>query len=95
MDTIAEKFKKIRKEKDLTQQGLADILNVTKQNIANIEGSLQKPSIELIKKLVEILNINANWLIADKGSVFNQTPNEVLKDELRKEFEALLKAKGL
>lgn len=95
MDTIAEKFKSIRKSKDFTQQALADILNVTKQNIANIEGSLQKPSIDLIKKLIETLNINANWLIADKGSMYNQTPNEVLKEELRKEFEELLKAKGL
>lgn len=92
---IAEKFKKIRKEKELTQQSLADIVSVSKQNIANIEGNLQMPSINLIKRLIEILNINANWLIADKGSMFIQTPNEALKEELRKEFEELMKSKGL
>ena len=95
MSTPAEKFKLIRNEKRLTQQGLADILCVTKQNISNVESGHQKPTFDLIKRMIETLNINANWLIGDEGSMFNQTPNEALKDELRQEFEELLKAKGL
>ena len=95
MSEVSEKFKEIRKKKQFTQQMLADLLNVKKQNISNIEGGLQKPSFELMKKLIEKLNINSNWLIANIGSMFNQAPNEALKDELRKEFENLLKSKGL
>lgn len=95
MSTIPEKFKSIRQEKQLTQQGLADLLSVKKQNISNIENGHQKPTFELMKKLIEQLNINANWLIANIGNMFNSTPNEALKEELRKEFEKLMKSKGL
>lgn len=95
MSNVSEKFKEIRQQNKLTQQNLADILSVKKQNISNIEGGLQNPSFELMKKLIENLNVNANWLIANVGGMYNQTPNEALKEELRKEFEELLKSKGL
>lgn len=95
MNTIAEKFKQIREVKRLTQQGLADILYVKKQNVSNIENGHQNPSIELMIKLLDILNINLNWLIADKGAMFLETPNEAIKNELRMEFEELLRKKGL
>lgn len=95
MSTIAEKFKTLRDEKRLTQQALADLLCVKKQNISNIESGHQNPTADLMKKLVDALNVNLNWLIADIGSMFINTPNEALKEELRKEFEELLKAKGL
>lgn len=95
MSNVPEKFKNLRQEKQLTQQGLADVLDVKKQNISNIEGGLQKPSFELMKKLIELLNVNSNWLIADVGPMYNKTPNDALKEELRKEFEELLKARGL
>ncbi|MBR4122988.1 MAG: helix-turn-helix transcriptional regulator, partial [Clostridia bacterium] len=86
MKTTSEKFKALREEKRLTQQALANILSVTKQNIANVESGHQKPTFDLMKKMIEELNINTNWLIADVGTMYNQTPNEVLKEELRKEF---------
>lgn len=95
MKTPAEKFRTIREDKKLTQQALADVLCVKKQNISNIESGHQNPTFDLMKKLIEELNINANWLIADVGSMYNQTPNEALKEELRQEFENLLKSKGL
>ena len=95
MNTIAEKFKILRNEKRLTQQGLADLLCVKKQNISNIENGHQNPSIELMKKLLDLLNVNLNWLVADKGPMFLEAPNEALKNELRKEFEELLRRKGL
>lgn len=95
MSTISEKFKDLRNEKRLTQQALADILCVKKQNVSNIESGHQNPTVELMKKLFDSLNINLNWLIADHGDMFNHTPNEALKEELRQEFEELLKAKGL
>ena len=95
MSTVSEKFKHLRQEKKLTQQGLADLLNVKKQNISNIENGHQKPTFELMKKLIEQLNINTNWLIANVGNMFNATPNEALKEELRQEFEKLMKSKGL
>lgn len=95
MSTMAEKFKLIRQDKNLTQQALADLLTVKKQNISNVENGHQNPSCELMKKMIDVLNINTNWLIAENGAMYIQTPNEALKEELRREFEQLLKTKGL
>lgn len=95
MDKTAEKIKLILHDKKLTQSQLADILSTSRTNVANAAGGFSKPNWEFLTKLHTELNVNLNWLIADTGSMYNQTPNEALKEELRKEFEELMKSKGL
>lgn len=67
----------------------------SRTNVANAAGGFSKPNWDFLKNLNIKLGVNLNWLIADVGDMFNHTPNEALKEELRKEFEELLKAKGL
>lgn len=95
MQNIGNRLKSIRTEKRLTQQGLADIIQVSKQAVANIESGHNKPSIEFISKLIENLNINSNWLIAGKGSMFNAPKYEDVKDEILKEVEGMLRKRGI
>ena len=59
MQLLSENLKKIRKSKGLTQRGLADILGVTKQTIANIEQDIKgkEPSISLLNRLAEALGV--------------------------------------
>lgn len=95
MHEIGNRLKAIRTEKRLTQQGLADIISVSKQAVANIEGGHNKPSIEFIGKLIENLNINSNWLIIGQGNMFNAPKYEDVKVEILKEVEELLRKKGI
>lgn len=95
MDTIGKRLKIIIESKHLSQGKFGELLNTPRQLISNYVNDLSKPSYELLTKLALDMNVNLNWLIAGTGEMFAQTPNEALKEELRKEFEELLKAKGL
>ena len=57
---IAEK----RKEKKLTQEGLAEKLNVTSKTISRWENGNYMPDISLLKPLSEELGITLNDLIS-------------------------------
>lgn len=95
MDSIGQRLKYIIDAKHQTQGEFAKELNLSRQIISNYVNNLAKPSYEFLYKLYKKVNLNLNWFISGEGSMYNQTPNEALKEELRKEFEELLKAKGL
>ena len=51
-------LQKVRIEKKLTQQQLADECGVVRQTISEIENGRNKPSVELAKKLGKVLEID-------------------------------------
>lgn len=91
METISERLKFIRIEKRFTQAELAELLQIKRQTIANIESGNNNPSIDFIYKLINHLNVNANWLIAGVGQPFNPAKFEDVQDELEAKMEQLLK----
>ena len=95
MDTIGKRLKFIIEQRNQSQGEFAKFLDLPRQIISNYVNDLSKPNYDVLFKLYKDLNINLNWFITGEGSMFNQTPNEALKEELRKEFEELLKSKGL
>lgn len=95
METISERLKYIRIEKRFTQAELAELLQIKRQTIANIESGNNNPSIDFISKLIENLNVNANWLIAGVGKPFNPPKFEDVEDELTLKVESLLKKHNL
>ena len=95
MDTVGKRLKFIIDSKHLSQGKFGELLDTPRQLISNYVNDLSKPSYDFLYKLYKDINLNLNWLIAGEGNMYNQTPNEALKEELRKEFEQLLKRKGL
>lgn len=95
MNTTGEKIKEILYAKRLTQGDLAKIGGTTRQNVANYVSNLSKPNWDFLTNINTQLDVNLNWFIADNGCMFNAKPNEALKEELRQEFEKLMKSKGL
>ena len=97
METIGEKLKSIRKSKGMTQAEFGESIGFSKQAVSNIENSLSNPSIDFISKLIMYHNVNANWLIASVGEMFNCTQNQLksLKSEIMTEVELILKKRGI
>lgn len=62
-DKIGKFISQCRKEKNMTQQELADILNVTDRAVSNWERGRRIPDISLFKPLCESLGITINELI--------------------------------
>ena len=62
----------LRKENNMTQQELADRLNVTDRAVSNWENGRRLPDYSLLKELCDILSISINELFAgEKISIEN------------------------
>ena len=63
-EKIGKFISECRKNKNLTQQELAEILNVTNKTISRWENGKTMPDISLFKQLCEILDITINELLS-------------------------------
>ena len=95
MDTIGERLKLIIDSKHLSQGKFGDMIQTPRQLVSNYVNNLSKPNFEFLTKLHDKLGVDLNWFITGSGNMFITTPNEALKDELRQEFEELLRKRGL
>lgn len=60
---IGKRLKKARELKEMTQQEVADETNIARTTLSKIENDIYEPSIEQLRKLIELYNVNANWLL--------------------------------
>ena len=63
MNTISNKLKELRKEKNLTQKELAKVLDISITCYAGYEQGYREPDIKTLKKLCIILDVSADYLI--------------------------------
>ena len=63
MSKVSKNLKKIRTEKKLTQDALAEKIHVTRQAISNWENDKTKPDIEALEMLAEVLEVDIEELI--------------------------------
>ena len=81
--SIGSRIKERRTELHITQEQLAEKIGVTKGAIANYENEVSTPKIGLMYKLLDVLDIDANYLHQDnmKESTFEScsTPEEFNK----------------
>lgn len=66
-------LKKLRKEYDLSQQQLADILSVTQQTVYKYENSLAEPNMKTLIQLADYFHTTTDYLIdrTDDDTVIN------------------------
>lgn len=76
---ISEQLKNIRKEKGLTQQEFAVLLEVSTPTIASVENGSRDMPKALMKALVKKIGINANWLLTGEGEMFQKSTSELMK----------------
>lgn len=67
------RIKEIRNSTGLTQEEFGDVLGVTRNVIANIEGGRYEPQNVFIKLLIKEFNINEDWLKTGEGEMTNST----------------------
>ena len=64
-----EKITKARKDINLTQDQLAELLEITRQTISKWESDLAFPETAKIPKLAEVLKVSCDYLLRDDQSV--------------------------
>ena len=60
---IGKRLKKARELKEMTQQEVADETDIARTTLSKIENDIYEPSIEQLRKLIELYNVNANWIL--------------------------------
>lgn len=77
-----ERLTQLRKERGLTQQGLADLASVHLTQIQRYEAGTAQPTLDAIKRLVIALAASTDWLLFEENE---RGPDE----ELKLQFEAV------
>ena len=63
MRNIGKNIKSLREEKKLSQEQLAEMLFVTRQTVSNYETGRSHPDIEMLTRIAEVLDVDANTII--------------------------------
>jgi len=72
----------LRKDKGLTQQGLADATSIHVQQIKRYEAGSSEPSAEALRKIARTFAISTDWLLFEEGE---RAPC----DDMALQFEAI------
>ena len=74
MSTIGKNIKKKRNEKGITQDQLAEKLNVARQTVSSWEMGRTEPDVDTLTKLAEVLDVTEEDLIYDDQPEKAQAP---------------------
>lgn len=74
--TIGEKLLNLRKQKNLSQEEVANCLNVSRQTISKWETDQSTPDLDKIGPLCELFEISADELIIGKSTIKSASVNE-------------------
>ena len=79
---FADTLKKLRKEKGLTQQELADQIHVTRSSLAKWEKGYRMPDAVTLARLAEVLGVDVNTLIS-AAAQSDERPNVIIVDDVK------------
>ena len=84
---LGEHIKSARIKKALTQEELAELLDITPTHVKHIESGHRKPSIEILFKAAKILDMSVDNVI------FSDNNDMSIKSEIKEISNLLLKCK--
>ena len=78
---IGEKIRNAREDKDLSQKKIADMIPMNQSNYSKIERDIQEPSLEQLRRICQILNLDPRYLLnlGDMASI-TEEDLKLLKD---------------
>lgn len=95
--TMGDRIKEARRNQKLTQEQLAERLDISVEFIGQIERGLKMPSMQVFVRLIEALNVSADYLLRDTvstGQLFGDNAIgrkiEMLEPKQRIALEALI-----
>lgn len=92
MKNIGETIASLRKNKSMTQNELAEKMNVTDKAVSKWERNLSCPDVNTISKLADILGVSVEELLNSKNKEYF---NSKIKDLVNLIFKAVALAMGI
>lgn len=82
-ERIGKKIKEVRLEKKLTQEYIADIVDVNTSHISNIENNRVKVSLSTLVQICNALNITVDYILAEEY----KQPSSAIEQEILHELK--------
>lgn len=90
MAEFGENLRKVREEKGITQQTLADYLYVTRQAVSRWEGGSRYPDLMTAKKMAVFLEVSLDELLSDDDMKMYAEKNAILESSVSKRAQTVL-----
>lgn len=87
-NTLGKRIASLRKENNLTQEQLAEMLNVTPQAVSKWENDIACPDISLLPELAKTFNVSIDELLIGKKE--EKKVVELIPEEKRKDYNDLM-----
>lgn len=85
---FSEQLYKLRTSKNMTQQELAELLNVSKQTVGGWERGRTEPSISTLKKIANIFNVSVDTLVNHTKQYWELTSKD--EKDIAKQIENII-----
>lgn len=76
--TLGERIKKLRKDKDLTQQQFSEKIGTSANVLTNYETGRRNPSSSVINNICKTFDVREEWLRTGEGEMFSAKPTAAL-----------------
>ena len=80
MSTIGKRIAQLRKEQGMTQEELAQMMDVSSQAVSKWENDVSCPDISLLPKLANTLHTTTDYILSGKKDEVRCVPEEQRKD---------------
>lgn len=84
MLSFADTLKSIRKEKNVTQEELAKVLNMKRTSISGYETGRKEPDFKTLSEIADYFNVSTDYLLGRSAVRYSM---EELNDSLQKDNE--------
>jgi transcriptional regulator with XRE-family HTH domain len=92
---IGSRIREVRKSKHLSQDALAEIINISPSHMSDIENGKKNISLDIFMRITEALQVSADWLLRTNippvANLQSGEIGEILSDCSASETQALIK----
>ncbi|RKZ59106.1 MAG: hypothetical protein DRQ99_24320 [Candidatus Parabeggiatoa sp. nov. 3] len=90
-EKIGRRILSLRKDLKLSQTKFSELTGIQRTYLSVIEKEQKIPSFNVISYLLDTTEVNASWLLAGKGKMYNDVPMLNLKGKTVNEIDEHLK----
>lgn len=72
--SMSERLKTVRRLRGLTQQNMADLLDIARPTVAQLEGGRHQPSNEVLETIIRKLEVSRDWIWFGTGPMEETSP---------------------
>ncbi len=83
---FCDRLKNAREDRDISQQEMANLLNITQSNYSKIETGIQEPSLNQLMIIAKYFNLTIDELLGVDQEKYVKTKVAEFVDSIDKEF---------